>query len=144
MAQRKISGDDVFLFIDPLGGEDYSTVICLTSQTFNRSTEIIDAKSKCGPDTLPGAQTVQLTFEGQIMLDPDAGNISEDDLDDLWKNKTTIGWKLSEISPTEGSIVYSGTGFIARLDDTYSSGSPSTFSGEIGVYGDYDKLTATS
>jgi hypothetical protein len=135
MAQRKIAGDDILLFIDPLGGTDYDTIVCLTEQQFNRATTEIDAKSKCGPDKLPGAQNIELTFQGQIVYGPDSGNISESGLHTLWQNSTTIGWKLGKASPVTGDVTYSGTGFISRLNSAFAMDSPSTFDGSIGVYG---------
>ncbi len=67
MAERKISGNDVLLFIDPAGGTTWELVICLTSQSLTRATSEIDAKSKCGPDKSPGSQEINVDFEGQVM-----------------------------------------------------------------------------
>ena len=143
MAERKISGDDVLLFIGT-DGVTYNTVVCLTSQSVTRATSEIEANTKCGPDRLPGTQTNGVSFEGQILLDPDSGKISVDDLDDYWRNKTTIYWKMGKSIPTEGDITYYGTGFISQLDETYAQDAPSTFTGSIGVYGTINKTTATS
>lgn len=125
-------------------GVDYNTVICLTSQTYARTTEEIDAATKCGPDKQAGPQSNNVTFEGQTMLDPSGGRISTDDLDDHWRNVTTIYWKLTELQPQIGSIIYYGTGFISALSETYDLTTPSTFSGAIGIYGLAGKTTATS
>ena len=143
MAEHKVSGDDVFLFLGT-DGNTYSTVICLTSQSYTRATNLIDAKTKCGPDKLPGTQDVNVTFEGQSMYDPAAGKVSTDDLDDWWTNKTTVYWKIGKLVPEVGDITYTGTGFIGQLDETYAMDTPSTFSGSIGVYGMPEKSTATS
>lgn len=143
MAQRKIAGDDILLFIDPAGGTDYDTVVCLTQQDFNRARTEIDAKSKCGPDKLPGSESIELTFQGQIVLSPDAGNISEAGMHTLWQNATTIGWKLGKASPVTGDVTYTGTGFISRLNSSYGMDNPSTFDASIGVYGNVTQ-TVTS
>ena len=143
MAERKISGNDILLFLGT-DGITYDTVVCLTSQAITRATSEIEANTKCGPDKLPGTQTNAITFEGQIMLDPDSGKISTDDLDDFWRNKTNIYWKLGEVSPTFGSVTYYGTGFIASLDETFAQDAPSTFSGSIAPSGLISKTTATS
>jgi len=135
MAERKLSGDDYLLFIDPAGGASYELIVCLTEQQFNRATTEIDAKSKCGPDKLPGTQTIELTFSGQVMLDPSGSTLSEADLHGLWSSSSTIGWKLGVASPTIGDVSYSGTGFISKLDSSYGMDNPATFSGSIGVYG---------
>lgn len=147
MAEHKISGNDVLLFIDASGTPpytNYNLVVCLTSQTLTRTTNEIDAKSKCGPDKQPGTQDNGITFDGQIIYDPAAGRISDDDLDDAWRNKTTIGFKMGKAVPAIGDVTYFGTGFISKLDNTYGEDAPSLFSGAIGPYGLINKTTATS
>ncbi len=143
MAEHKINGNDVLLFIGT-DGITYKTVVCLTSESVTRATNIIDAKTKCGPDKLPGTQDNGVTFEGQVMADPATGRVSVDDLDDYWRNITTIYWKVGKALPIVGDITYSGTGFIAKLDETYAQDTPATFSGELGIYGIIAKTTATS
>lgn len=134
MAERKITAGTYFLFIDPENGTNYSTMICLKSFTFTRGTAIIDSATFCGPDTQAGAQTVGVTFTGQIMLNPDADRISEPDLHNLWAAKTTIAWKIAHADPSDGDVSYEGHGFIAQLDDTFDL-SNSDFSGSIGLAG---------
>lgn len=143
MAEHKINGTDVLLFIG-LDGNTYETVICLTSQSVTRTTNAIDAKSKCGPDKIPGTQDNGVTFEGQIMADPASGYTSTDELDDHWRNKTTVYWKVGKAVPITGDVTYYGTGFIAKLDETFAQDAVATFAGEIGVYGLISKTTATS
>lgn len=143
MAQHKISGNDVLLYVST-DGVTYDTVICLTSNAITRATSIIDANSKCGPDSLPGVQSNTLTFEGQVMLDPSGSTTSVDELDDYWRTKQTIYWKMGPVSPAIGDITYYGTGFIATLDETAAIDTPMTFSGSIGIYGIINKTTATS
>ena len=143
MAERKLTGKNMFLLVGT-DGITYSTVVCLTTKSLSRTTDEIDAATQCGPDTLPGAQKNSVSFEGMIALDPAATRISDDELDDHWRNTTTIYWKLTELNPTIGSIIYYGTGFIAELSDTYGLNDPATFSGKIGVYGLVSKTTATS
>ena len=143
MAEHKINGTDVLLFIG-LDGNTYETVICLTSQSVTRTTNAIDAKSKCGPDKIPGTQDNGVTFEGQIMADPASGYTSTDELDDHWRNKTTVYWKVGKAVPITGDVTYYGTGFIAKLDETFAQDAVATFAGEIGVYGTISKTRATS
>lgn len=139
MAERKVSGDDMLLFIDPAGGVDYSLVICLTSQSITRATSEIDARSKCGPDKQPGTQEIGVSFEGQVMFDPGTDRISEGDLHDLWAAKTTIGWKYGKATPVSDDVSYSGTGFISQLDSTAAQDETATFSGAIGIFGSITK-----
>jgi hypothetical protein len=138
MAQHKISGNDYLLLISP-DGMTYSTIVCLTSNSITRSTNTIDANTKCGPDKLAGTQTNGVTFEGQIMLDPTGTTVSVDVLEDSWASKETIYWKMAPVSPVVGDITYTGTGFISKLDEVFAQDAPGTFSGEIGVYGTISK-----
>lgn len=143
MAEHKINGTDWLLFMG-LDSNTYNTVVCLTSQTVSRTTAEIDAKSKCGPDKLPGTQDNGVSFEGQVMADPSTGRISTDDIDDYWRNKTTVYWKVGKAVPVLGDITYYGTGFISKLDEVGAQDAVVTFSGAIGVYGTIGKTTATS
>ena len=132
MAEHKISGNDVLLFIGD-NGTDYDTIVCLTSNGITRATNSIDAKTKCGPDTLPGTQDIAVQFEGQVMLDTTGASLEA--LYDYWANKDTIYWKMGPATPVTGDITWSGTGFLSQLDDTYAQDTPGTFSGAISIYG---------
>lgn len=132
MATHKLSGDDVVLMIGTSAGSE-DTIVCLTSNGITRATNEIDAKTKCGPDKLPGTQEITVNFEGQIVYD--SADVSLEDLFTWWESKTTIYWKMGPASPVTGDITFSGSGFISALDDTYAMDSPGTFSGSIGVYG---------
>lgn len=143
MAEHKINGTDVLLFVG-LDGVTYNTVVCLTSESVNRTTSVIDAKSKCGPDTLPGTQTNDIDFAGQVLADPDAGKTSTDELDDHWRNMTTIYWKVGKATPAIGDVTYSGTGFISDLKEDFAQDTVATFTGKISPYGLISKTTATS
>lgn len=133
--QRKISGSTMLLFIDPLGGTNYVPAICLTSQSFSLVNNEIDAKSKCGPDKLPGTQDFNVDFEGQLILSPTGSALGYFDLLTLALNKTTIGWKYGPAVPASGDVVLTGTGFLSKFDSTSGQDEASTFSSGIGVYG---------
>lgn len=139
MAQRKVIGKDILLFIDPAGATDYKTLVCLTSNSLKRTTSIIDAASKCGPDSQPGAQTISADFTGQVVVDPDTGKISEADLHDLWADSTTVGWKIAPAVPENGDVIYSGAGFISDLSDTFDMNG-ATFTGTLAVSGAITKV----
>ena len=143
MAEHKISGTDMVVLIST-DGTTYATVVCLTGSNFTRGTTIIDAKSACGPDTLPGTQDNGLDFAGQIMEAPTSLRISTDDLDDYWRNKQTIYWKYGKAIPVIGDETYYGTGFIAELNVAAQLDSVTTFTAKIGIYGLASKTTATS
>lgn len=144
MAEHKLSGKDYLLFIDPAGGTAYDTVVCLTNQTWQGTTNQIDATSKCGPDTLPGTQTNSVTFEGQHLFDPTTGKISGHGLFSLWQDSTTVGWKISPETPVNGDQILSGTGFISELSNAYDQNSPTTFSGTLSIIGSTTATEYTS
>ncbi len=137
MADDKLSGNDMLLFIDVADGTTYSDlVICLTSNGFKLSTAIIDAKSKCGADNLPGVTTYEVPFEGQVILRPGTNKVGTYELLTLAKNKTRIGWKIAKAgTPATGDLVITGSGFIAEVDLKFGDDAPSTFSASLGIYG---------
>lgn len=133
--ERKVNGKDILLFIDPTNvGTTYKTIVCLTSNSLKRTTAILDAASKCGPDSQPGAQTISVDFTGQTVVDPDATHTSEGDLHDLWASSATFKWKMGPAVPVEGDVVYTGSGFISDLTKTDDMNG-ATFTGTLGVQG---------
>ena len=55
MAQRTAEGKNLVLLIDTLNtGASYDLVVCLTSNSFARTANVIDASSKCGTEKLNG------------------------------------------------------------------------------------------
>jgi hypothetical protein len=136
MAEHKVAGGTMLLFIDPAGGTDYDMVVCLTSVSKSDSITVVDASSACGPDKSPGTLELSYAFEGQHLQDPDSGKISGTSLRQLLRAKTTIGWKIAPESPVAGDEIESGTGFLSELSSTYAFDSIGTFSGTINPYGD--------
>jgi hypothetical protein len=136
MAEHKVAGGTMLLFIDPAGGTDYDTVVCLTSVSKADSITVVDASSACGPDKSPGTLELSYAFEGQHLQDPDSGKVSGTSLRQLLRAKTTIGWKIAPESPVTGDEIESGTGFLSELSSTYAFDSVGTFTGTIQPYGD--------
>jgi hypothetical protein len=135
MAEHKVAGGTMLLFIDPLGGTSYDTVVCLTSVSKADSVTVVDASSACGPDKSPGTVELSYGFEGQHLQDPDSGKISGTSLRQLLRSKTTIGWKIAPESPVTGDEIESGTGFLSELSSTYAFDSVATFTGSINPFG---------
>ena len=133
--RREISGNDYLLFIDPAGGTNYNLIVCLTSNSIERTTNEIDAASKCGPNLLPGTQSIKVNFEFHDVLDTSNGEISEGALHALWAAKTIISWKFGVTSPNPGDVTYTGTGFFGTLNMTAAQNSPTTVSSSIAVQG---------
>ncbi len=135
MAEHKVEGGNMLLFIDQTGGTSYDIVVCLTSVSKSDSVTVVDASSACGPDKSPGTVELSYAFEGQHLQDPDSGKISGTDLRLLLRSETTIGWKIAPESPVAGDEIESGTGFLSELNSTYAFDSVGTFTGSIQPYG---------
>jgi len=135
MAEHKVAGGTMLLFIDPTGGDDYDTVVCLTSVSKADSVTVVDASSACGPDKSPGTLELSYSFEGQHLQDPAAGKISGTSLRELLRAKTTIGWKIAPEAPVTGDEIEEGTGYFSELSSTYAFDSVGTFTGTIQPYG---------
>jgi hypothetical protein len=136
MAEHKVAGGTMLLFIDPAGGTDYDMVVCLTSVSKSDTITVVDASSACGPDKSPGTLELSYAFEGQHLQDPTTGKISGTSLRQLLRAKTTIGWKIAPESPVAGDEIEEGTGFLSELSSTYAFDSVGTFTGTIQPYGD--------
>jgi hypothetical protein len=136
MAEHKVAGGTMLLFIDPTGGTDYDTVVCLTSVSKADSVTVVDASSACGPDKSPGTIELSYSFEGQHLQDPSSGKVSGTSLRQLLRAKTTIGWKIAPETPVTGDEIESGTGFLSELSSTYAFDSVGTFTGTIQPFGD--------
>lgn len=136
MAEHKVAGGTMLLFIDPAGGTDYDTVVCLTSVSKADSITVVDASSACGPDKSPGTLELSYAFEGQHLQDPDSGKVSGTSLRQLLRAKTTIGWMIAPETPVTGDEIEEGTGFLSELSSTYAFDSVGTFTGTIQPYGD--------
>lgn len=135
MAEHKVQGSNMLLFIDPNGGTDYDIVVCLTSVGKADSITVVDASSACGPDKSPGTLELSYSFEGQHLQDPTTGSISGTDLRILLRGEQTIGWMIAPETPVAGDEIESGTGYLSELSSTYSFDSVGTFTGTIQPYG---------
>lgn len=131
MAEHKVQGGTMLLFIDPAGGTNYDTVVCLTSVGKTDSIDPVDASSACGPDKSPGKVAISYSFEGQHLQDPDTGKISGTSLRQLLRAKTFFGFKIAPVTPVTGDEIEEGVGYFSELSSTYSFDSVGTFSGVI-------------
>lgn len=135
MAEHKVAGGTMLLFIDPTGGTNYDTVVCLTSVSKSASVSVVDASSACGPDKSPGTIELSYGFEGQHLQDPTTGKISGTSLRQLLMSKATIAWSIEPESPVTGDEIEYGTGYISELSSTYAFDSVGTFTGTIQPFG---------
>lgn len=135
MAEHKVQGGTMLLFIDPLGGINYKTVVCLTSISKDDSVAEVDAASACGPDSSPGTLSLSYEFEGQHLQDPNTGKVSGTSLRILLRAKTTVGFMIAPAIPVDGDEIEVGTGYFSALGSTYAFDSVGTFTGTLKPYG---------
>lgn len=135
MPEHKVQGGTMLLYIDPNGGTDYDTVVCLTSVGKSDTVNVVDGASACGPDNSPGVLQISYNFEGQHLQDPDTGKISGTSLRQLLRAKTTVGFMIAPETPIEGDEIESGTAFFSDLSSTYAFDSFGTFTGTLNPYG---------
>lgn len=129
--ERLVNGKDVLFFFDRAGGTNYSDlIVCLTDNSKNIATSVIDSASKCGAASTAGPTTITFDFSGQIVVDPDSGRISEGDLHDLIVAGTVVGYKLAAATPADGDDIYTGTGFLSTLNSSWTM-SGATFTGTL-------------
>lgn len=141
---RAVIGGDYVIAIDPLASTNYHLVVCLTSNSLERTSNEIDASSKCGPATLPGAQTIKVPFEFQDVLNLLTGEISEADLHPLWANKTRISWKFGRFTPVADDITYTGFGYITQLNTVAANNAVVTTTATISVDGNITQVKTGS
>lgn len=143
-ARRQISGIDILLQIDPAAGTNFDLIVCLTDLSLDRTTNVIDAGSKCGPAKLPGVKSIQVSFTFNDVLDTNNGEISESALHTLWTNQTIFSWKAGKVTPSEGDVSYTGTGFLGDLKSNAPQNGAKSTTATIEVQGDIVQIITGS
>lgn len=109
MAIRPIEGKRYVFLIDTANtGASYDLVVCLNENSFERSANVIDASSKCGTAKLNGVKERTIQISGNVQKAPDAGTITEGDLNDIFENDTEIAWLFGPEAPDLGESYYTG------------------------------------
>jgi len=117
-------------------GTSYDTVVCLTSNTFERTASVIDASSKCGTFKLNGVKDRTITLDGNVIFNPDANNVSEGVLNDAFENDTPFAWFFGPETPTQGEDTYTGVdALISALTMTAGNDAALTFNGTVQLNG---------
>lgn len=135
MPYRKIVGSDILFSLDPAGATTYELVMCQTGLNLGITNNIIDAATKCGPDSRPGKQDQNLSFEGQMVLSPVGLQMGIAEMFTLAQNKTEWSWRSGPATPVSGDIVYTGRGFFGELTQNWPNDENATFNVTVGVVG---------
>lgn len=145
MARKQI-GTDYLLFINTGTTEApvWKVPLCQTSVTVNTPKNVIDASSKCGPDSLIENAPETVDFEGQVLQqDPtNTTHMSLFDLRQLYRDGGLHEFKVGPRGSTvddNGKIIYSFSGYLSNLTDTYGNGEVGTVSGSIAVSGEIEE-----
>lgn len=107
-------GKKYLFFIDSsnTNGGPYDLVVCLTSNTYTRAANVIDASSKCGTYKFNGDKARTIAIAGQVIFVPGANKISEAELNTLFENDTPFSWRMGPETPVEGDVSYEGVNAI--------------------------------
>jgi hypothetical protein len=136
MAEHRVGADNpMLLFIDPLGGTSYDTVVCLTRVSKSDTVDSADASSACGPNKSIGNLSISYSAEGYHLQDPDSGKISGTSLRILLRDKATVGFKIAPATPVAGDEIEEGTGFLSSLSSDYAFDADATFTLELQPFG---------
>lgn len=100
--------------------ETFLQIVCLTSESFNRTTSTLDANTACGQKSQPGAKELTVDIAGTQVLNPDAPTMSIEELDDLWKDQTIFNMKIGPAEPKPGDVTRTFKAYITNLVDTTS------------------------
>lgn len=103
-------GKKYLFFIDTTNtpGGPYEMVVCLTSNTYTRAANVVDASSKCGTFKFNGDKDRTIEIAGQVIFLPGTGNISEAELNTLFENDAKFSWRMGPETPVEGDVSYEG------------------------------------
>ena len=113
-------------------GDYYMPVACLTDNSINESTEMLNTTTRDNggwASFMPTNQSLTISFTGIIEEGNNYNRIDFWRLKTLMRTRTAIEWKVD--SPTEGSDGDSGTGYLTSLSKNDPLDDMQTFSGEI-------------
>lgn len=137
MAQTPVEGKNVLFLIDTANtGASYDLVVCLTSNSYERTANVIDASSKCGTYKLNGLKDRTIQLEGIIMKAPDAGKLTEGELNNIFENDTQFAWLFGPENPGVDDIYYTGVdAIISNLTYAAPQDGAATFSATVQLNG---------
>ena len=128
-----VQGDLKILYIKK--GSDYLPIGCLTSNSFEESSELINTTTRdnAGQNTSrPINQSYSISFEGLITQELSlASNITFQEIKQLKRNRTLIEWRIDD---TYGNAE-KGSGYLNTSSDAASIDEMVTFSCGITGYG---------
>lgn len=130
MAEHKVQPSTMLLLIDPNGGTEYSTVVCLKSISKSDSVGVIDASSVCGYKRFAGVTELSYSCEGILLQDLIGGspNISGTGFRNALRNFQIVGYKITPLTPQIGDEIEEGKAFFSAVSSSYSFDDVGNFS----------------
>lgn len=122
----EISSKDIGLYFNvAASGEpaDWKLVACSTSDGFSGSTDNVTVSNKCKggwTSNLPGDSSWSFNNTSYAQKTPEANQLSQEEVFELWAAKTVGTWKLESIN--EDEYLRQGEGYISDLGETADSG----------------------
>lgn len=121
----EISSKDIGLYYNagtPMS-PNWKLIACSTSDGFSGSTDNVGVSNKCKGGwtaNLPGDKSWSFSNSSYAEKNPTSGQMSYDDVFDLWANDTMGEWKLESITP--GEYLRIGEGYISDIGETSDAG----------------------
>lgn len=127
-----INGDTLILSVYDDTATAYRPVACLTTNSLNQSTNIIESQTKCTPGETTktkGTRSYNIAAEGEYIDTTSTGGettkASHDYLKELSEGSTNITWRMA--TGLTDTPFYYGEAIISELSLTGPAGEPSTF-----------------
>lgn len=137
MAAIPVEGKNIVMLIDTTNvGTDYDLIVCQTGGSFERTANVNDASSKCGTYKLNGVKDRTIQIDGIIMKTPDAGTLTEGDLNDIFEGDTPVAWLWGPQVGDGDDVWYTGVGaIISGVTYTAPQDGAATFSATFQLNG---------
>lgn len=117
-------------------------VACLSQVAVNMARAEIQSKTFCGTTTDPDDVTIEVPFQGEVVLGTDADTISSTELAQLMLSGERADWVIQPLLPKEGDVISKFTGWLSQNDKTGQVGNNVTFTCNLKV--DPSTYTETS
>lgn len=142
---NEIKSDVVGLYYSPTNSPYvWSRVACLTDKSFNGTTDTIEINSDCEAGNarlLPGNKSWTFEMTGFFNTEPEAGQVSNESLFDLWNGTSDVNFAVGYFKMTDNAgYTRIGPGFVSAFSETGTTGEFMTFSATISNSGAIDNV----
>lgn len=133
---NEIRSDYVWLYYSSTNEPyDWKKVACLTSKSFNGTTDSITISSDCEPGVtrnLPGNKSWTFEMTGFINTNPGVNQVSNETLFDLWNNTSNSGFEVGWFKMTDDNgYIRIGQGYVSSFSENGNDQEMMTFSATI-------------